>query len=114
MVYTQGMNTFLLLIWLHFLSDFILQTSWMALNKSKFFIPLFAHVFVYWIPFTCFFGFRYGAVNLLAHFLTDFITARIAVKLAKREDKRYFFMVIGLDQAIHLSTLLLTLPLARL
>ena len=81
------------LIIAHFVGDFLLQSNWMALNKSKSWLALTAHCFVYsvfvgawaasyvsgqsvyynsplWVPFI-----------FVPHFITDAITSRITSKL---------------------------------
>ena len=40
--------------------------------------------------------------------VTDYFTSRATKKLWEKEEVRKFFMVIGLDQAIHITTLFLT------
>lgn len=82
----------------HFVGDFILQSDWMAANKSKQWGALSAHVVVYtlalmavvtsvgtWLlgrgadpagPYLAF-----AAVNGIAHFATDALTSRITSRL---------------------------------
>jgi hypothetical protein len=104
---------YIILLWLHTFADFALQTDRMALNKSSSNKWLLTHVFVYHCCFY-FFGWKFAIVNGLAHFVTDYITSRITSKLWKENKRRYFFLVIGIDQAIHLTTLFITFELIAL
>ena len=102
------MGIILCVIWAHFVADFVCQTSWMALNKSKQALPLLVHVSVYsalLIPF----GLKYAAMNGAAHLATDFVTSRITSRLWAAQNFRWFFLIIGLDQAIHMTCLIVTL-----
>jgi hypothetical protein len=81
------------LLALHFIGDFLLQTDWMALNKSKDFEALGVHVGVY----TCVFaGWLYFPVppaplavsiskflvfTFITHWLTDAVTSRMTARL---------------------------------
>jgi hypothetical protein len=94
----------LALVWCHFLGDFICQTSYMALNKSKSNAVLFQHVAVYSLPLYLF-GVWFALINLVLHFATDWVTSRITSRLWYYEDKHWFFVVVGFDQAIHLTCL---------
>lgn len=85
------MTTLLTLLTLHFIGDFLLQSDWMATNKSKRWDALALHVTCYVTPL--FFAlavwsrFAHGQVGLrpivwlvgvtwVAHFVTDAITSR--------------------------------------
>jgi hypothetical protein len=108
----MDVSTILLIVWLHFVADFLMQTDKMAQNKSSSHKWLAFHVAVYAIPFTLFFGFVYAIVNFVLHYATDAVSSRITKRLAvtAREtgNWHWFFAVIGLDQAIHYTCLFLT------
>lgn len=84
------MRSTLVLLAAHFVGDFLCQTDWMALNKSKRWDALAAHVAVYALVLIVTIGFFatpgyppliWVAVNALAHFVTDAITSRITSRL---------------------------------
>lgn len=56
---------------LHFVGDYLLQTSWMANEKTKRHLPAFLHALVYSIPFlfVCFNYFWF--VIFITHFFID-------------------------------------------
>ena len=101
----------------HFVADFMMQSSWMAINKSKNHLALTSHIIVYtftlliaglfiFIHTINFYNFIF--VNSVLHWITDFFTSRINSELYKREDKHDFFVMIGCDQLIHTLTLIWT------
>ena len=98
----------LAIIWLHFISDFILQNDKMALNKSSSSLWLFIHSFIYGV---CFFwlGLSFVMAAILSHFLIDFFTSRWTKKLWLQNKRHWFFCVVGFDQALHLTVLYLLL-----
>lgn len=103
----MSIEVILLLVWLHFVADFLLQSDWMALNKSKRNVPLLVHVAVYSTPFLIF-GWIFALVNGVAHFVTDWLSSRATSWLWNKEKRHWFFVVIGLDQAVHMTALFLT------
>lgn len=118
----QGQAFVIWLLFAHFIADFVCQTHGMATNKSKNWVALGAHVFVYDIVVTAgvillsvafhrgnpmtsvWFYYITGA----AHFATDAITSRITAKLWAAQRVHDFFVVVGLDQWIHATTLIVT------
>jgi len=100
----------LILIWMHFIADFLLQSDMMAINKSKSIKWLSVHIFWYSLIFFNF-GFKFAIFNAGAHFLIDFVTSRITSKLWQKEQRHWFFITIGFDQALHITTLILSYKL---
>ena len=125
----------------HFVGDFVLQSDWMAMNKSKLWWALTSHVSAYVLPFLIWsmltlqnseqLGIFIG-LTFVTHFITDAITSRVTSKLwffrdtdiaynagGKRYtlwvpmggNRHYFFVMIGFDQLIHYGTLAWTLRL---
>ena len=132
-------NAFCLLLLIHFVADFFLQTPWMAKNKSDDLQALGLHVAVYTVTLYVlgliamrilgmsglelmktflFFALANGAL----HFVTDFITSRASAHQWEKmqsavgdEEKGHyshnFFVVIGLDQVVHYTCLFFTIPI---
>ena len=101
------MELILGIVWLHFLADFLLQTDKMAVNKSKSMFWLGVHALVYSIPFFIL-GWKFAVFNGVAHWGVDAITSRVNSKLWAAEERHWFFTMIGFDQAVHITTLLLS------
>jgi len=101
------------LFWLHFIADFLLQSSYMALNKSKDIKALAWHCLVYSIPFF-WFGWKFALLAGILHFPVDFITSKITSRLWDKKEVHWFFVVIGFDQAVHMTVLVASLLLLKL
>lgn len=127
------MRVLLALMSLHFVNDFLLQSDWMAINKSKRWDALAIHVGIYSMPFLLF-GRRFAALTFALHFAQDAITSRITSHLwfFHREAgiwaqapfmvpqhsrtivnpwvpieglRHWFFVAIGADQLLHMWAL---------
>lgn len=99
-----------ILLFAHFVGDFIMQTDAMAKGKSSSNGVLFSHVLAYtgtlavvgfFIPISLLFL----LINFAAHFATDFVSSRITKSLWAQNKVHWFFVVIGADQLIHALTL---------
>jgi hypothetical protein len=111
-------ETLLIIIFIHFVADFMCQTDKMAQNKSKSNYWLSMHVVVYtavtmvswiilfafsliYVPFTAF------ILIFVMHWITDYTTSRISSKLYQKGDIHNFFVIVGLDQVLHYIQLFL-------
>ena len=102
------MDKILIIIWLHWLADFAMQTDKVAINKSRKLSFLTLHAFLYSIPFLLF-GWKFAVFNGLVHFVVDFFTSKLNAYYVLIDNRHAFFLTIGFDQAIHLSTLIISL-----
>lgn len=110
----------LLILFIHWIADFVLQTKSMGTLKSSSLYWLTLHVITYttvWFIAGRIFGFglipviKFSIVTFIIHWITDFFTSRWTKSL--RENEKYynflgFFTVIGLDQWLHYVQLILT------
>lgn len=96
----------------HWVADFILQTDRQALNKSKSNKWLTCHIATYTSVMAVAFGFKFGLVNGLLHWITDYGTSRASSIYWARGQRKNFFIVIGLDQLMHTIFLIINLDLA--
>lgn len=122
------------ILFIHWISDFVFQSGWMATNKSKNWLALGSHVLVYTASMGVLLIFSsiivasvgsipggaimvitplafmmWIALNGVLHFITDAVTSRITAKLWKKNDMHNFFVVVGFDQFIHYTCLFVTL-----
>ncbi|HEX7075232.1 MAG TPA: DUF3307 domain-containing protein [Hyphomicrobiaceae bacterium] len=110
------------LLVVHWIGDFVLQSSWMAENKSDRLDALIAHVITYSITLAVGAGVIFGIArpgalvsfviaNALLHMAVDFTTSRIAARFWRSGQWRAFFIVVGADQLLHQICLALTLSM---
>jgi len=108
----------LIILFTHWVADFVAQSNWMAQNKSKSHYALYSHVLTYTL--ILFIGslfistndivlfYCWAIFNGLVHYGVDYITSRVSSKLYSEGKIHDFFVVIGFDQFLHAATLLLS------
>jgi len=116
------MNLYIIIgiIIIHWFSDFVLQTHWQAINKSKNNKALTMHVLSYstvWLLVANAYSIITGNFLMLAffpiitficHWVTDYYTSRLNSKLWEKGDVHNFFVSVGFDQVLHYVQLFLT------
>ena len=104
----MDVSIILSLIFTHWVADFAFQSDSMAIKKSSSNIWLGFHVMTYIIAFLWVWNVQFLVANALIHFGVDYVTSRATSYLWGKEDRHNFFVMIGFDQFIHISTLILT------
>jgi len=110
------MHPIVLLLFAHFLGDFVFQGNKIASSKSKSLKWLTIHVGIYVlmliIPAYLIFKpeiiLDFLVVNGVLHWITDFFTSKINARLFLRKNKHLFYIGIGIDQFIHAACLIYT------
>ena len=116
-----------IIIFIHWIADFVLQTDWQAQNKSKNNFALLSHTsnysLVWLLPMCLVFGVMkegattewivwttlyFSMITLVAHTITDYFTSRLNSKLWSEGKVHYFFVSVGFDQVLHYGQLFLT------
>ncbi len=107
-----------LLLFAHWIGDFVFQSTWMAIGKSSRLDALIVHVLTYSIVLAGAAVLLFGQTELAAtfvacnaalHLITDFFTSKVSAALYARQNMRGFFVVLGLDQLLHHLALAATL-----
>ena len=104
------------ILFIHWIADFIAQTDYIAKNKSKSIKVLSEHIIVYflilYIASIPLFGikvaFSFAFINSVLHFCIDYVTSRIVSYYFNKNDTHNAFVVIGFDQFLHVSILLIS------
>lgn len=115
----------LILVWSHWVGDFVMQLDRMARNKSKSNKALMEHIL--WYSFIIFIGalllfkfdivlsLLFASINGILHYFTDYYTSRRNSRLyqeGKLGSDKFpnfgFYSTIGFDQSIHYTCLFVT------
>jgi hypothetical protein len=119
------LHTVLSVVAMHYIFDFLAQNQWIALNKTRSFRGLSAHVGVYAIglllvimlalpdgfisPFA---ALLWVFLNAVLHGITDYITSRFIANntpVSGKINTNAMFNIVGSDQLVHYMTLFGTL-----
>ncbi len=118
----------LIILTIHWFADFVCQTDKMAQGKSKNWLDLLDHTFVYSFIFFCcvpfyaishigsyveWSGSLFALITFVCHTIQDYITSRINAKLWADKKVHLLFVFIGFDQLLHFIQLLLTYQLLK-
>lgn len=124
---SQTLTVVMVLLFIHWVSDFLTQTDWQANNKSKSWKALLTHTGIYtitmgiginiceasdlfnpkyWYSILIFIG-----VMFISHTIIDYKSSRVTSKLYEEGDIRSFFDIIGLDQYAHYFTIFVSYSL---
>ena len=106
----------IVILFTHWVADFVFQTQNQAVNKSISIKTLLSHTIIYagtWLlimPFLIGFfnSLLFVLITFVLHTTMDYVTSRLNSDLWQRSAMHNFFVSIGLDQYIHLSLLFLT------
>ena len=94
------------LIWLHWFADFYMQSREVATNKSSDNWILTKHVLIYSLFFLPV-SIKFAIINGVLHWITDYFSSRETTKYYKKQDMHKFFLIIGADQAVHLTCIVI-------
>jgi hypothetical protein len=113
---------YLIILFIHWVADFVCQTHWQATNKSKDNEALTWHVIYYstiWLISCTIYCMITGnwlmilfpLITFICHWITDYFTSRLNSKLWAKGDVHNFFVSVGFDQFLHFAQLFLTFQL---
>jgi hypothetical protein len=113
-----------LIIVIHWIADFVMQTDKMAKGKSNNSFDLIHHTATYsafwmiciqflwnqnhnteWVLLTTL---KFTLITFISHTIQDYFTSRLNSKLWAKGDVHNFFVSIGFDQVLHYAQLFLT------
>lgn len=111
----------IMMIFLHWLADFVCQSDWEAVNKSKNNLALVYHTAKYsvlWFPFmlTVIGGVPalwFTLITFIAHTATDYVTSRVNARYWVQDKRHEFFVSVGFDQFLHYAQLIITYLILR-
>ena len=113
----SSLHPLVIILFGHWVGDYLFQTNKMAQLKSSSIHWLSIHALVYTLTLTLFsflvlpleFALQFSIMNGAIHWMTDFFTSKLSSKYRGRP--RIFFPILGFDQFIHSITLVMTLEI---
>lgn len=111
----MNLSEIFIIIIIHWVADFVLQTDKQAKGKSKNWEDLLSHTLVYsvcWWSLLPFLSFNdtaaFVGATFILHTATDYFTSRLNSKLWAEGKVHNFFVSVGFDQVLHYFQLFLT------
>lgn len=124
----QILITILLIPFIHWIADFVLQSDKQARNKNKSWFYLIEHTLTYsivWLVisflwFLCHLKvgvsndilvlkcLSFWIITFICHTLTDYFTSRLNARLWEQGKVHNFFVSVGFDQFLHYAQLFIT------
>lgn len=115
----------IVILFLHWLGDFVFQSDTVAKGKSKFVHLLVEHTIIYslvvgigMIGFryyltgnfeeSCLFGIRFALITGVFHTIQDYFTSKLNARLYAEGKNHLFYVSLGFDQFLHACQLFLT------
>lgn len=109
-------HSIILILFVHWIADFIVQTDYQGKNKSKSNLVLSRHILSYslvmFLLALIVFDIDYPkalvftVLNGLLHFSVDYISSRCTYYFYSQENMKGFWTIIGLDQFLHVMILI--------
>lgn len=108
---------YIFILIIHFYADFALQTHDQAINKSSSIKWLTYHILSYSLTFSVAFYILsedilkcliFFGITFICHWITDYVTSRIGKPFWEKKDFHNGFVVVGADQVLHYTQLILT------
>lgn len=115
-----SLKVVLVILFIHWFADFVIQTDKQAKGKSKNWHDLLEHTLSYstvWLIIgsllsvgtpNIWTGCWFALITFICHTITDYFTSRLNSKLWAKGDVHNFFVSIGFDQFLHYIQLLVT------
>ncbi len=114
----------LIILFVHWVGDFVIQTDQQAKDKSSKMSALLSHTFTYsimffWVavPLALYYTepkwLLFMPITFIAHTITDYYTSRVNKQLYEAGKSHEFFVSIGFDQLLHFAQLLITYQLLK-
>lgn len=97
----------LLLVFLHFIGDFVLQEGIIRVYKSSNNKLLAIHCILYALPFSII-SLKLALVTSFLHFLSDYTLTDLSTKFWSDRDRSKYSLLQGFDQWLHLVVLLVS------
>ena len=116
----------IIILFVHWIADFVLQSDKQAKGKATNIKELFNHVWAYslvWLIVGIYYALYLGddytdwavtafyVITFFTHFVTDFVTSKWVKHYFDQNKYHEGFVVIGLDQFLHVTQLILTYKL---